>query len=113
MLTLVLAILLVILTAEAAHAGRSIEQQIRRAFPDDPAGAVCIARRESGLRPSAYFAGNYGLFQINLSSHRYLSAARLFTVSYNIAAARRIYLDSRRRFGNGWLPWSTRGMCGR
>lgn len=113
MLTITLTALTIYLAAATiAFARPTVEQQIRRAFRDDPDRAVCVARRESTLNPRATFAGNYGLFQINWSSHSYLDRGRLLIAGYNIAAARRIYLDARRRWGNGWLPWSTRGACG-
>ena len=85
---------------------------IRKTFPHDAARAVCVARHESSLRPSAYSRGNYGLFQINWSAHSYLDRSRLFEPVYNVKAARRIYNDAKRRHGNGWIPWAVRGMCG-
>jgi hypothetical protein len=85
---------------------------IRKHFPNDAKRAICVARYESSLRPAAYSRGNYGLFQINWTAHSHLDRSRLLQAAYNVRAARRIYLDAKRRFGNGWLPWSVRGLCG-
>jgi soluble lytic murein transglycosylase-like protein len=93
-------------------ASASLLKLIRKTFPRDAARAVCVARHESSLRPRAYSRGNYGLFQINWSAHSYLDRSRLFQPVYNVRAARRIYDDARRRWGNGWIPWAVRGMCG-
>ncbi len=80
--------------------------------------AMCIARRESGLRPWAESRGNVGLFQLNYGAHRrhgesYATfRARHVLVRVNVSHAYRVWLDARRRWGNGWLPWAVRGLCG-
>jgi len=80
--------------------------------------AVCIARAESGLRADAEYQGNVGLFEINYGAHHrpgetYATfRARHILPRVNIAHAYRIWLDARRRWGNPWLPWATRGRCG-
>jgi hypothetical protein len=84
---------------------------IKAAFPGEARTAICIAQHESRLQPRAYYLGNIGVFQINWSAHSHLNRARLFEPQYNIRAARSIYLDAKRRYGNGWLPWYTRGFC--
>ena len=112
MLVLLLAAVRPLAAPAAANARSPLLTLIRKHFPDDARRAVCVARYESSLRPSAYSRGNYGLFQINWTAHSHLDRSRLFQPAYNAWAARRIYLDSKRRWGNGWLPWSVRGMCG-
>ena len=52
------------------------------------------------------------VIDVALQTQALLNRARLFEPVYNVRAARRIYLDSKRRFGNGWIPWAVRGMCG-
>ncbi len=58
---------------------------------------------ESGGNPRAYFEGNYGLFQINGTSHARRvggNLAALWDAATNIAVAYAIYADQ------GWGPWA-------
>jgi hypothetical protein len=110
-----------------ASSSTSIEQQIRVAFPDDPTAAVCIASSESTgthrppwrFNAAALNGPHVGLFQISFTWHARRGESfasfreRVSRPAENIALARRIYLDARRRFGRGWLPWTTRSLCGR
>lgn len=101
----------------------AVERMIRQAFPDDPARAVCIADHESDGTPHHFTVRalngvHVGLFQISYTWHHdrgetFAAFKRThLRARVNIAHARRIYLDARRRFGNGWRPWTTRGLCG-
>lgn len=105
---------IVYLLATAAFARATVEQQIRRAFPDDPDRAVCIALHESTLNPRAVNGSNLGLMQINVSAHPWVDRSRVFAAAYNLMVARRLYLASMRRFGwaGRWYPWTTRRVCG-
>jgi hypothetical protein len=108
-----------------------IQRIIRQAFPDDQARALCIADRESDgtphhWSPAAQNGSNTGLFEIDertwdparnpraLPIVGRISWSRMHEAAYNAMVARRIYLYERgtRRDGNGWWPWSTRGLCG-
>jgi hypothetical protein len=108
-----------------------IQAIIRAAFPDDQARALCIADRESDgtphhWSPAAQNGSNTGLFEIDertwdparnpraLAVVGRISWSRMHEAAYNAMVARRIYLYERgtRRDGNGWWPWSTRGLCG-
>jgi hypothetical protein len=108
-----------------------IQAIIRAAFPDDQTRALCIADRESdGTRhhwsPAAQNGSNTGLFQVDertwdparnppaLAVVGRISWSRMHEAAYNAMVARRIYLYERgtRRDGNGWRPWSIRGLCG-
>lgn len=108
-------------------------QIIASVFPDDSVRAQCIARYEStggwGYRPTATNGSNTGLFEIDKRTWDWqersgsgraivvsivgrLDWSRMLDATYNTRAARLIYLYEKKRYGNGWLPWSTRGDCG-
>lgn len=100
-----------------------IQQIVRRVFPDDQARALCISDHESDgtphhWTPTATNGSNTGLFQIDRNTWDWrinpraipivgrLDWSRMLDPLYNARAARLIYRHS------GWLPWSTRGLCG-
>lgn len=105
--------------ALAPKAGASIESKIRKAFPRDGGAAVCIAKRESGLRPEASNGRSKGLFQIDVEAHPWVDASRIFDAAYNIVVARKLYLASWHHYGwryrwsgpTGTL-WTTHALCG-
>lgn len=98
----------------------TIEHQVRAAFA--PYGqssvAACVAEHESHYAVAAASNGNYGIMQIayrwhhNPGEREAAFARRMYRPAENLALAVRIYRDARRRWGNGWLPWSTRVYCG-
>ena len=79
---------------------------------------MAVAGGESGYNPNAYnpewhydqrtgeklCQGSYGLMQI-ACVHKIDNPEALFDPEVNLAYARRVYDDSSRRIGNGWLPW--------
>ena len=119
-----LCLLAATVTQTARAHSMSVAQIIRRTFPDDPRRALCIATAESHLWPGAQNGSNTGLFQIDENTWDWrvnpravaivgrLDWSRMHDAAYNAHAARRIYLYARRTTGNGWSPWSTRGLCG-
>lgn len=91
-------------------------------FPDDASRALCVADYESDGTPHHWTVGarngpHVGLFQISYVWHRRLGetfaayARRESNVWVNVLHARRIYDDAKERWGNGWMPWSTRSLC--
>lgn len=113
---------------------RQLAAMIRRVFPDDQARALCVAGLESTgvpghYDPAAQNGSNTGLFQIDERTWDWrartgyyrrlvirivgrLDWRRMHEALYNARAARRLYLYERRQFRNGWLPWTTRELCG-
>jgi hypothetical protein len=79
--------------------------------------AACIAWHESRYQPRAYFAGNYGLWQINRTTWDpglnpaaarvvgRVDWSRIYEPRVNADVAARIWRHS------GWQPWATRGWC--
>lgn len=112
-------IVLILALTLAPLAGATIERQIRKAFPRDGDAAVCIAKRESGLRPGASNGRSKGLFQIDVEAHPWVDASRIFEAAYNIVVARKLYLASWHNYGwryrwsgpTGTL-WTTHALCG-
>lgn len=115
-----------VLPAGASHrvppSQLQLQRIIRHAFPDDQGRALCIADFESDGDPHHWTAAavngpHVGLFQISYRWHRHAGESwsvflrRESNPWLNAAHARRIYLDAKRRWGNGWIPWSTRGLC--
>jgi hypothetical protein len=105
-----------------AESQTEIQRIIRHAFPDDQARALCISDYESDgtmrhWNPRALNGVHVGLFQIAFTWHAERGESfthyrtRLSRARENAALARRIYLDAKRRFGNGWIPWTTRSLC--
>jgi len=87
----------------------SVEEQIRRMFPEDPNTAVAIAKCESGLNPDVIGDGHtayvsVGLMQIRTLPTRMdyynLTVNKLKDPVVNLLMARIIYDRS------GWQPWS-------
>jgi len=91
---------------------------IREMFPEMPNTAVAVAISESGtlLNTGAYNPeahrnsrgevicnGSFGVMQIGCVHHANYSELEDF--KFNLKVARRIYDDSLKRTGNGWLPW--------
>ena len=123
-MTLIAIAALAFAVAQASARGRlSVVQIIEQVFPDDPR-AVCIATAESHLNPWAQNGSNTGLFEIDENTWDWrvnpraipivgrLDWSRMHQALYTARAARRIYLYARRTTGDGWSPWSTRGLCG-
>jgi hypothetical protein len=114
------ALLASVAPTKAASPRRSISSLIRAWFPEDPSTAVCVARRESTLRPGARNGPNSGLFQINVAAHPWVDRSRVFEPVYNISVARRLFLASWHHYGwryrwsgpPGTALWATGHSCG-
>lgn len=82
-------------------------QLIKKTFPEDPNGAVAIAKCESGLKPTAHNPTNTngtvdsGLFQINSTHFPRMERMGLdvWNPEHNVQFARMLYDES------GWRPW--------
>jgi hypothetical protein len=81
--------------------------------------ALCIAYAESRFKPRARHVNSdgttdLGTFQVNTYWHPYFNPKRLLEIRYNIAAARKIYLniDKHGKTHPSWGPWATRRSCG-
>ena len=96
---------------------QNVINHIRSTFPEEPNTAVAVAGWESGgYNPRAYnpewhyrngvkvCQGSYGIMQV-ACVHHIDNPEALFNVEFNLAVAHRIYADSKKRRGNGWLPW--------
>lgn len=88
-----------------------IEEEIRNTFPEEPDLAVAIARAESGLKTVAYnpewhrgCQGSYGVMQLSCLHYK-KDPSKLKDVAFNLEKARQVYDESKKRTGNGWLPW--------
>jgi hypothetical protein len=85
-----------------------VERIIRQVWPDDlEQQAVDIARRESGLRPTAQNSCCVGLFQLYYDLHSWWlvgigvnSRGALFDARTNAQAALALYQRA------GWAPWA-------
>jgi hypothetical protein len=92
-----------------SYSAAEVEQIIRDVWPDEIEDhALLIARRESGLRPTARNRCCSGLFQIYyLANQKFLvsigvtSAGMLLDPVVNANAAYAMYVRS-----GGWGPWS-------
>jgi hypothetical protein len=111
--TLLAILMLVCVTTTQAAKPKTQKQKIRQTIYKhfhplrQYRQALCIVEHESGFYPRAFNGYDYGLFQIEWIAHKYFNKKRLFEVGYNVAAAKRIYLD-----GHSWSPWSTHRSCG-
>jgi hypothetical protein len=74
------------------------------AYPWPVDEALRVVACESSGDPSAYYAGNYGLFQINAVHWRRVSGdlEALFDPLVNTRVAYEIWADQ------GWAPWACR-----
>ncbi len=97
---------------------REIITAIKEYFPENPKLAIAIFRHESQL--GQYFqnlegAPSYGIAQIYLPVWRDKIPGKtdeekiswLKNPNNNLKLAREIYEDSKKRRGNGWLPWDS------
>jgi hypothetical protein len=93
-----------------------IQRLIRETFPERPEDAVAIGMAESLLQPTAYnpeahkdrqgnviCTGSIGVMQVACVHVK--DKMTLHDVEINLAAARRIYEDSEKRRGDGFLAW--------
>lgn len=83
----------------------SVEEQIRKTFPEDPETAIAVAKCESRLDNSRIGdthlpEPSYGLFQINRHWNPQFSVEELQTLEGNLHAGREIYEEG------GWNRWS-------
>ena len=92
-------------TEEAEETTESIEDRIKRIFPEDWELATAIFKAESGLNPDAKGDTNtaypsIGIAQIRMLPSRGLNEADLYDPEYNLNYARQLKDHS------GWFPWS-------
>ena len=90
---------------EHAEAKESIEDMIKRIFPEDWQLATAIFKAESGLRPDAKGDTNtpypsIGIAQIRMLPERGLNEQDLYDPEYNLEYARQL------KDASGWFPWS-------
>lgn len=94
-----------VINPEPAEAKETIEDMIKRIFPEDWQLATAIFKAESGLNPNAKGDTNtaypsIGIAQIRMLPSRGLNEADLYNAEYNLNYARQLKDKS------GYKPWS-------